>query len=140
MAERPKDLEKLILTKEANKAGCYLLTFYVNGRLTPVMIDDWIPVDRRGRPIGCTTKSQEVWCILFEKAWAKLHGSYARTESGLPNFACYHLMGTAGFSNYHPDFKTYGEVDKLWRKLKKCDDYQYSIMAASHGSGERGND
>lgn len=82
------------------------MVFYVNGVLTPVMVDDYVPVDAYNRTLGSTTKTNELWAILLEKAWAKLHGSYARTEAGLPAFASSHLMGTASYSLHHEDYKS----------------------------------
>ena len=52
------------------------MTFYVNGILTPVVVDDWIPVNLRCKPVFANTKDQEIWVMLLEKGWAKLHGSY----------------------------------------------------------------
>lgn len=86
-----------------NKAGIYLLTFFVNGKLTPVVVDDYIPVTQKNKPAFASTKDQELWVILLEKAWAKLHGSYARTEGGLPSFAAIHLLGTPSTSFFNEE-------------------------------------
>lgn len=80
-------------TDKVNSAGIYLMTFFVNGFETPVVVDDFVPT-KNGRPAFAGTKEQELWAILLEKAWAKLHGTYARTEAGLPSFACMHMVGT----------------------------------------------
>ena len=64
-----------------------MVYFYVNGLKTPVMIDDYLPVDSDGEVVFAKSKTQELWPALIEKAWAKLHGSYARVESGCPYFA-----------------------------------------------------
>jgi calpain-15 len=61
-----------------------LVYFYVNGLKTPVMIDDYLPVDSDGEVVFAKSKTQELWPALIEKAWAKLHGSYARVEIGIP--------------------------------------------------------
>ncbi len=39
--------------------------------------------------------------MLLEKAWAKLHGSYCRTESGQTSHAVQHLLGQPTFSIEH---------------------------------------
>lgn len=44
-----------------------------------------------------------MWVIILEKAWAKLHKTYARTEGGLPSFATIHLLGTPAESYYHEE-------------------------------------
>jgi len=58
-----------------NDAGIYTVFFYIGGKKTPVQVDDWIPC-YGSKPLSTTTKSEEIWAILLEKAWAKLHGSY----------------------------------------------------------------
>ena len=81
------------------------MTLFVNGVKTPVIVDDWIPT-RHGRPAFAGTKHQELWPLLLEKAWAKLHGTYARTDGGLPSFACMHVMGMPS-NNYSHDDDTF---------------------------------
>jgi hypothetical protein len=92
---------------------------FINGVLTPVVVDDWIPVTSNNKPAFSSNKDQEVWVILLEKAWAKLHRTYARTEGGLPSFATIHLLGTPAESYYHDDMKK--DVNKFWADLKKYD-------------------
>jgi calpain-15 len=40
----------------------------------------------------------ELWVIIFEKAWAKIHGSYDRIESGTVYLTLRDLTGAPGFS------------------------------------------
>jgi len=49
---------------------------------------------------------------LLEKAWAKLHRSYARIESGSPAFAVMHLLGTPALTYYHDSEKN--DKDQFW--------------------------
>lgn len=135
MAETPDAIESLFYTRTKNKAGIYLLYFYINGRKTGVIIDDYIPC-REDRPFATQTKTNELWAILLEKAWAKLHGTYARIEGGLPSFACLHLLGTPAKSYYNNDYMEPSKKDEFWAKLKRCKEMNYVMMAASQGQGE----
>ena len=55
---------------------------WVNGTLTPVIVDDNLPMVK-GRPAFAQTKGTgEFWVCLLEKAWAKLIGSYGATIAG----------------------------------------------------------
>jgi calpain-15 len=69
-------------------------------------------VTRNNRPAFSSTKDEELWVILLEKAWAKLHKTYARTEGGLPSFATIHLLGTPAESHFHEDMQK--DVEKFW--------------------------
>ena len=102
MAERPDSVKAAFYTQEINAAGVYLIYFYVNGIKTPVIVDDYIPV-QGSRPAFSSTRENEIWAILMEKAWAKLQGTYARTVGGLPADAGIHTMGVPGLSVWHDD-------------------------------------
>jgi len=105
MAEDPEDIKALFETKEINDAGIYLMFFFINGVKTPVIVDDHLP-SRHGRPAFASSQDGEVWVSLLEKAWAKLHGTYARTEGGLPCFANSHLTGVPTETVRHKELET----------------------------------
>ena len=57
---------------------------HVNGLLTPVIVDDYLPARGGNFVFARNSKKGEIWAALLEKAWAKLFGSYARIEKGMP--------------------------------------------------------
>ena len=101
LAEFPERVKQMFVTQEINAAGIYLMRFYVNGVETLVVVDDYLPVTEYGTPAFATCRDGELWVSLLEKAWAKLHGTYARTEGGLPSFAANHIMGVPSESYSH---------------------------------------
>ena len=81
MAEVEERILSRFITKSVNSAGIYLVTLFVNGVEKPVIVDDYFPV--KGNVAAyCHTRDGEIWAMILEKAWAKLHGSYLRTEGG----------------------------------------------------------
>lgn len=120
LAEEDSSIKARFVTKTINKAGIYLMTFFVNGIETPVVVDDFIP-SRRGKPVFSSTKQEELWAILLEKGWAKLHGTYSRMEAGLPSFACMHLLGTPADSFWHEDEEIKKDPIAFFNKLKNFD-------------------
>lgn len=63
----------------------------------PVVVDDWIPCEARGKPAFATSrKVNELWVSVLEKAYAKIHGSYEALEGGLVQDALVDLTGGAG--------------------------------------------
>jgi calpain-15 len=137
LAERPERIAALFFTTEINSAGCYLVYFYVNGIKTPVIVDDYLPVDEYGRVAFASSKDGEIWTSLLEKAWAKLHGSYARIEGGVCEFAYSQLCGVPGTSTIHED--ALKDPDSFWQELKHADSKNFVMLAASHGQGEAKN-
>lgn len=84
--------EVLFYNKDVNKSGIYMVYFYLNGVRRCVVVDDQIPC-LNGKPAFAHSESDDAWCLLVEKAWAKLHGSYHRTAKAQPHFVWTHLTG-----------------------------------------------
>lgn len=70
--------------------------------LSPVIVDDYFPT-RFGKPIFAVSQREgEIWPMIIEKAWAKVHGSYSKILYGYTQNAFVHLSGTPSLSIYHP--------------------------------------
>jgi calpain-15 len=136
MAEVPARVQARFYTKEVNSAGIYLVSFFINGTETPIIIDEHIPV-RHNKPCFSSSRVGELWVLLLEKAWAKIQGSYARTESGMCSDAVAHVMGVPSKNIFHDDLiGDNAKIEKFWDKIKIADKRNFTMMAASHGSGE----
>jgi len=75
MAEVPDRITECFINQTVNKAGIYLMKFWINGVETPVIVDDYFPT-RNGKCAFAACKGDEMWVSILEKGWAKLHGSY----------------------------------------------------------------
>ena len=128
----------MFVTKEINKAGIYMVRLFINGTETPVIVDDHLPVRKSdGQPAFATCRDGELWVSLLEKAWAKLHGTYARIEGGLPCFAASHIMGVPSESYKHCELDS---PEDFFDMLQSADARNFTMMASSHGQGENRND
>ena len=66
LAEEPEQLKSMFITNECNTAGIYLIVLYVNGLLTAVTVDDYLPVDKNKRPIFTgSSNPNELWVTLL---------------------------------------------------------------------------
>ncbi len=98
------DFVRGVVTEQGRKAGyspigLYHLRFYKGGLKTNIRVDDYFPclpgpkiVDRYG-PIFSKSNGDELWVLLAEKAFAKVHGSYEALDAGEPHEAMMDLTG-----------------------------------------------
>ena len=80
LADKEGEISKLFCsyTNESVEIGIYYMQFHKNGELQRVFVDDSI-VTHLQKPAFAGTK---LWVALVEKAWAKIHGNYAKIIEG----------------------------------------------------------
>ena len=66
--------------------------------------------------------------MLIEKAWAKLHGTFVRTEGNLPCFAYSHLTGVPSSNTSHESVKN---KDKFFQELIAANSLNNILIASS---------
>lgn len=93
IAERPSLIERLFVTKEINSNGIYRVKLCKNGEWVTVTIDDFFPCYPLGGPLFSRTHGNELWVLLLEKAYAKLHGSYFSLRGGYASEALIDFTG-----------------------------------------------
>jgi calpain-15 len=76
LAEKPELIERLFVTSQINQLGVYQVKICKNGIWQIVTIDDMFPCYPMGAPTFSTAYSNEIWVLLLEKAYAKVHGGY----------------------------------------------------------------
>jgi len=103
----------------------YCCNICKNGIWQEVVIDDFIPC-YNNQPAFSRSNGDELWVILLEKAWAKLHKSYERIEAGFAENVMRDLTGA-------PTEVIETDEDELWDKLNEAEAKQF-IVAASAGS------
>ena len=98
-------MEKIIITKEINKACIYRVKFFINGLRTSVVVDDYIPDGPDQMPAFCKSDRQIFWAILIEKAWAKINGSYFKIRRSTQSFFGIHMTGVPAETINHNETK-----------------------------------
>jgi calpain-15 len=69
-------VKSLFVTNEYKKNGVYRLRLNKNGIWQEFTIDDYMPCELEGLPMYTRNNFDELWVMLLEKAYAKLHGGY----------------------------------------------------------------
>ena len=72
-----------------------------SGVWNELTIDDYMPCSLEGPPLFTRAHGNELWVMLLEKAYAKLHGSFENLKEGHPNEA---LQDFTGFPTVLYDF------------------------------------
>ena len=134
LALRPSLVQKLFITQEYNEEGIYRLRLLKNGEWHWVTIDDYIPCYYNGRPMFTRGNGMELWVILLEKAFAKLHGNYHWLEYGHAYEAMIDLTGCPVIcislrENDQFDIDSEEGKDKLWNKIEKYNQQGFLISA-----------
>ena len=76
LAERPALIERLFLTRHVNEIGIYRVKLCKNGEWQIVTIDDFFPCYPQGEPLFSCCLTNDLFVLILEKAYAKLHGGY----------------------------------------------------------------
>jgi calpain-15 len=76
-----------------NDDGMYRLRLCKNGQWVTVTVDDYFPCFPLGTPMFSRNNGDELWVLLLEKAYAKLHGSYKLLVGGWAYEAMLDLTG-----------------------------------------------
>ena len=111
-----------VVKKEPDKK-IYAVKLNINGKWKYVLVDNYLPYipDNEGNDDFCFGSSfrKELWVSLFEKAWAKVNGCYARIGCGGYCSDAFDVLTSAyteiiKIHNINEETK-----EKLWNKLKK---------------------
>lgn len=104
IAEKPSRIKSFFRHHIENNKGVYCVTIFYKGVETDVIVDDLFPVvwNQAGKvvPAFSSGVGPELWVLLLEKAYAKLHGSYAVIEGGNPGVALADLTGGPSYSTF----------------------------------------
>lgn len=126
-SEFPGRVQRLFLLTEKNAAGCYAVRLHISGMPMEIVLDDYFAVESDGQLLFAGSMHGELWAMLIEKAWAKIHGGYAAIEGGDAREPLNALTGAP------VDFYKHNEmnVEKLWRVVSEADNANYVMCTGA---------
>lgn len=138
VAENPALIKRLFITKEYNEQGLYQLRICKNGEWVKVTVDDYIPCYYSGGPMFCRASGDELWVLLLEKAYAKIHGNYCQLRAGFVSHGMADLTGCPTRDNRFPkdryDIDAISDyAEELWTKLEFADSRGWIMCAGTPG-------
>ena len=132
-----------------NTEGVYAMRFWRDGKWRIVVVDDFVPMHPQDPSRFLFTSpsksSAEIWCVIAEKAFAKLNGSYSVLDGGQAEEALEDLCGGVPFNfslGSRPENKSgpYGsgvataQAD-LWRDMMKWRDEESMVGVSWSNNG-----
>ena len=136
VAEFPALVRSLFLEEWAERApggpshdadGVYDLMFNKHGQWVHVRVDDYFPCRPSGGPAFSQANGPELWVLLLEKAYAKLHGSYFSLRSGFGYEALMDLTGAPTI------YRRFDEDDVSFADIQRFDRLQCLITCSTPG-------
>ena len=131
IAENEKLVKRIILTKETNDFGIYKVKLCRMGSWKTVIVDDFFPCYPLGDPIFSKNNFKELWVLLVEKAFAKLHGNYLSLENGNIKHSLIDLTGCPVFTYSMNDKNSSFNQDEFWKQLREFHQANYLIAAST---------
>ena len=135
LSERPELVQRLFITKRVNRKGFYRLRFCIGGMWRTVTVDDYFPCEPKGGPIFSRGNGNELWVLLIEKAYAKIHGSYTLLKNGWAHEAMLDLTGcpTLSYEFSDDNVRKLIETHEFWNMMRRYDDAGYLISGNTPG-------
>ncbi|CAF1201379.1 unnamed protein product [Rotaria sp. Silwood1] len=135
ITERPQMLQHILLTKNVNQEGVYVVRICHNGIWKAVLLDECFPCTIDNRLVYSRAARRQLYVPLIEKACAKLFGSYASLEGGSTAEGLQLLTGApCDRINLHPSNEML-DFDIIWAKLLSACESKL-LIGASTGCSE----
>ena len=118
---KPEMLAQVLVSSALWKKGIYTCKFFKAGKWRYVHVDDRIPCDRGGRPhYARSPNPNEVWVMVVEKAFAKLHSCYEAIVGGGLEEGLKDVTGrpTSLFAFQTPEFAPKVADGSLWTEMQ----------------------
>lgn len=110
------------------KNNVYVTRWLINGKPRYVSVDDWVPGKDNEPSFSKTTGDHDVWGLILEKAWAKIHGNYMITQAGWHTNVWHSLTEAPIFNIYHDNTTT---SDFIFNKVKSLLSSEFAVGAAT---------
>lgn len=138
LAERPILVKRLFLQDSFNEQGIYRIKVCKNGEWVTVTVDDYIPCYYNAGPMFARANGNELWVLLLEKAYAKVHGNYQALRYGATGHGMMDLTGCPTrlykFPPEKDDIEEHEEMaDQFWSYIHSADSRGFLITAETGG-------
>lgn len=129
LAEYPARIKRLVGSQKRNPNGLYSAYLCRVGVFEEVIVDEYFPTKQGKKLQFCRTKTNNIWPMLIEKAYAKMFGAY--WNIGLGGLAINALKDLTGAPSEIVKVTETTDQEQLWSQLGKCLERDFIIVASS---------
>ena len=135
VAEFEEKIKCLFITPTADDSGAYRVRLHSAGVWQEITVDDYFPCFANAGPVFSRGIGNELWVLLLEKAYAKLHGSYYALRGGLAIEGLMDLTGCPGhrFDFRQEDVQAMLESGDMFRRLVAWDERKCVMSCSTAG-------
>ena len=113
----------MFVTSTINREGLFGIITYINGIKEQTLVDNYFPCKTQ-KPIFSRANGKELWVMIIEKVWAKIHQSFERIITGQSYEVFRDLLGA-------PSFYVKTNEDDILDILKRAFSKEYIMTATS---------
>ena len=122
LAENPSNIRRLFDVKKSAKEGQYFVNLSLNGENYKIEVDDYIPYcEKTNKPAFSSSKKNELWMMLVEKAWAKVCGNYENSITGM----CWESF--RALTGAPVEYVNHNYINALWEKISEAIENGYTV-------------
>ncbi|HAO22905.1 MAG TPA: hypothetical protein DCQ37_22125, partial [Desulfobacteraceae bacterium] len=137
IAKYPERITRLFSSKTINNAGIYCVQICVTGIWEDVIIDDYFPCFKQSKkPAFANSESGDIWVMLLEKAWAKVHGGYHNISGGLVREVLRDLTGAPAETFFTKEH----DLDFHWKNISEAIKNRFIMGCGSEDISKTGDD
>jgi len=115
IAEHTDRIKKLFLKRTKSECGMYCVALCINGVFEEIIMDDKFPASAYSKKAAFnTSKDNELWVMIIEKAWAKVHGGYLNINAGLIREALHDLTGAPAITYFNDEKSREERCNIIW--------------------------
>lgn len=123
ISEEEHRIRKMFASDKNIREGIFGVYTYFGGEYKQVVIDNFFPCSKQ-KPVFSRAHGKELWVMILEKVWAKLHLSYQKICVGQAYEVFRDLLGCPSY------YKKTNEKN-LWEFVKDCTQKRYIMSVTS---------
>ena len=126
IAESPERIKNLFVSNQIIDECAFGVKTYFHGEETLIVVDDYFPC-KAGKTMFSYNSGNEVWVMILEKVWAKMHNNYQSIIDGRSYEVYRDLLGAPSFY-----YKT--NIDNIYETTTDAISKKYSIVCTSNSN------